>query len=176
MNARGTVDTPIFLVGFMGVGKSTAGRALAAHWGWDFEDTDALVERKEARSVELIFRESGEGRFREAEWDALRSLGGRKRLVVATGGGLFLGVAQRAFLRVHGVTIWLDAPLSVVAARASAGASRPLWPADDPLLRRALFERRRAAYALADLRVDASKDGADGVARAIETARSTLWR
>jgi shikimate kinase len=85
-------------------------------------------------------------------------------------------VAQRAFLRAHGVSIWLDAPLAVVAARAHAGASRPLWPADDPLSRRALFERRRAAYALADLRVDASLERAEGVARAIETARNALWR
>ena len=60
MNARGDPDAPIFLVGFMGVGKSTAGRALAARWGWDFEDTDALVERKESRTIEEIFRASGE--------------------------------------------------------------------------------------------------------------------
>ena len=75
----------------MGVGKSTVGRALAARLGWEFADTDALVESAEGRTVEAIFRASGEGRFREAEWDALRSLGGRKQLVVATGGGLFLG-------------------------------------------------------------------------------------
>ncbi len=176
MNPRRDPDAPIFLVGFMGVGKSTAGRVLAARWQWDFEDTDALVELAEGRAVEAIFRASGEGRFREAEWDALRSLGGRKQLVVATGGGLFLGVAQRAFVRVHGVSCWLDAPLAIVAARVSAGASRPLWPVDDALSRRVFFERRRAAYALADLHVDASRGGADDVASAIDTARRSLWR
>lgn len=176
MNVRRDPDAPIFLVGFMGAGKSTVGRALAARWGWDFEDTDALVARAEGRAVETVFRASGEGRFREAEWDALRSLGGRARVVVATGGGLFLGVAQRAFVRAHGVSCWLDAPLAVVAARVGAGASRPLWPVDDALLRRAFFERRRAAYALADFRVDASRGGADDLARAVETARRSLWR
>ncbi len=176
MNACRDPDAPIFLVGFMGVGKSTVGRALATRLSWDFEDTDALVERAEGRAIEAIFRSSGEGRFREAEWDALLSLGGRKQVVVATGGGLFLGVAQRAFVRIHGVSCWLDAPLRVVAARVGAGRSRPAWPPDDAISRRAFFERRRAAYALADLCIDASRRGADDLASAVDTARRSLWR
>jgi shikimate kinase len=176
LNARRDPAAPVFLVGFMGVGKSTVGRALATRLGWEFEDTDALVESAEGRAVEAIFRASGEGRFREAEWDALRSLDGRKQLVVATGGGLFLGVAQRAFVRSQGVSCWLDAPLAVVAARVGAGASRPAWPVDDALSRRAFFERRRAAYALADFRIDASRCGADELASAIDIARRSLWR
>ena len=176
MNASLEQDAPIFLVGFMGSGKSTVGRALAKRLSWEFEDTDACVERAQGRSVDEIFRQSGEGRFREAEWEALCSLAGRKRVVVATGGGLFLGVAQRAFLRAHGVSCWLDAPLDVVAARVGDGASRPLWPADDALARRAFFERRRAVYALATLCVDASAGGPDELARDIEIARNALWR
>jgi shikimate kinase len=176
LSARSDPEAPIFLVGFMGSGKSTAGRALAARLGWAFEDTDALVEREEGRTIELIFRESGEGRFREVEWDVLRSLDGRQRMVVATGGGLFLGVAQRAFLRAQGLTCWLDAPLSVVAARVRDGSSRPVWIGHDALLRRALFERRRAAYALADCRVDASCDDPEELASAIETVRSSFLR
>ena len=159
----------------MGSGKSTVGRVLAARLGWDFEDTDALVARAAGRSVDEIFRLSGEGRFREAEWTALRSLGGRRQVVVATGGGLFLGVAQRAFVREQGVSCWLDAPLAVVAARVGDGASRPLWPHDDALARRAFFERRRAAYVLATLYVDASVGGPDDLASAVETARHVFW-
>jgi shikimate kinase len=176
LNVRRDPEAPVFLVGFMGVGKSTVGRALAARLGWAFEDTDALVERAEGRTIEAIFRTSGEGRFREAEWDALSSLGGRKRLVVATGGGLFLGVAHRAFVRRHGVSCWLDAPLRVVAARLDAGASRPLWPVDDAIARRVFFDRRRAAYALADIRIDASRRLADDLAGVIDSARRVLWR
>lgn len=176
MNARRDPVAPIFLVGFMGAGKSTVGRALAARLRWEFEDTDALVTRAAGRSVDEIFRLSGEGRFREAEWTALCSLGGRKRVVVATGGGLFLGVAQRAFVRERGVSCWLDAPLAVVAARVGDEASRPLWSHDDALLRRAFFERRRAAYALATFCVDASSGGPDDVASAVEIARNALWR
>lgn len=158
----------------MGTGKSTVGRALAARLSWDFEDTDTLVERAQGRSIEEIFRAEGEGRFREAEWRALCSLDGRSRLVVATGGGLFLGVAQRAFLRAHGLSCWLDAPLAVVAARLDASTTRPLWPSDDALSRRAFFERRRAAYALADITIDASRGGADHLASAIEAAKRSL--
>lgn len=175
MSARRDLESSVYLVGFMGVGKSTAGRALAARLGWEFADTDALVESAEGRTIEAIFRASGEGRFRELEWDALRSLGGRRRLVVATGGGLFLGVAQRAFVRRTGVSCWLDAPLSVVAARVGEDASRPAWPVGDTLARRAFFERRRAAYALADVRIDASHGGADDLASAIDLTRRSFW-
>jgi shikimate kinase len=85
MSARRDPSSPIFLVGFMAVGKSTVGRALSVRLGWGFEDTDAMVENAEGRMIEAIFRESGEGTFREAEWNALGSLRGRKEIVVATG-------------------------------------------------------------------------------------------
>lgn len=176
MNPRFDPHAPVFLVGFMGSGKSTVGRALAARFCWDFADTDALVERAQGCSVDEIFRNVGEGRFREAEWAALCSQKGRTRVVVATGGGLFLGVAQRAFLRGNGVSCWLDAPLPLVAARVNAGPARPLWPTDDALLRRAFFERRRAAYALADIRIDASHGQPEELASSIETAIRSFWR
>jgi len=169
-------EAPIFLVGFMGVGKSAAGALLAARLDWASADTDAMVERLEGRSIERIFRESGEGRFREREWEALRAQRAVRRTVVATGGGLFLAVAHRAFVRRHGVSLWLDASLDVIGARVARGGARPLWPAADPLERRALFERRRAAYALADARVDASPEDATEVAHALEDAWRSLCR
>jgi len=79
-------------------------------------------------------------------------------------------------VREHGVSCWLDAPLSVVAARLAASTSRPLWPVDDALSRRTFFERRRAAYALADFRVDAGSAAIEDVARRIETAKHSLFR
>ncbi len=155
---------PIWLVGFMACGKTEVGRRLAERMGRDFEDTDALVEREQGRSIERIFAEEGEGFFREAEWRVLEHLAHRRSLVVATGGGLFLGVAQRALMRRTGTTVWLDVPLEIAIARAHDGAARPLWIASDPIALRAMFDRRRAAYALARLRVDAATGGADEVA------------
>jgi shikimate kinase len=160
----------VFLVGFMGSGKSSVGRALASLLGARFDDTDARVEAAAGKSIEAIFRDEGEGRFREMEWDALRALDGGSNAVIATGGGLFLGTVQRAFIRRAGTSVWLDVPLEVARSRAGTGASRPLWRTQDPIAFRAFFERRRAAYALADLRVDASRGSAEDVASRVKLA------
>lgn len=145
----------VFLVGFMGSGKSAVGEILAAQLGWEFADTDARVEQALGRPVETIFREAGEGRFREAEWRVLQELGGDVPRVVATGGGLYLGVVQRKFMREQGMSVWLDVPLEEIRRRIGSGPGRPLWAAGDRVAQRAFFEKRRAAYALADLRVPA---------------------
>jgi shikimate kinase len=79
-------------------------------------------------------------------------------------------------MRAHGVTCWLDAPIAVVAARIHAGVARPAWPVEDAIARRVFFERRRAAYALADFRVDASFASADDLASTIDVARRAFWR
>jgi len=176
VSGRRDASSPLFLVGFMASGKTTVGRALAAMLGFAFEDTDAIVERVAGRSIDAIVRTSGEGSFREAEWEALRSLAGRRRVVVATGGGLFLGVAQRSLVRASGLSCWIDAPLASIAERVARGPRRPLWPVDDPIAQRALFDRRRAAYALADLRVDASRGAPDDLAREVATVRNGLLR
>jgi len=141
----------------MGSGKSTVGKLLAAGCGREFVDTDRLVVQRAGRSIEEIFRADGEARFRELEWEALRSLGGGKPVVAATGGGLFLAVRARRWLKKHGITAWLDAPLESCLSRVRGAAGRPLWdPLADPVAFRAMFERRRAAYALANIRVTAS--------------------
>jgi shikimate kinase len=157
-------DRPIFLVGFMGSGKTTVGKRVAGSLGRDFIDTDDLVVEREGRAVERIFRESGEAAFRRAEWEALQTLDGRGGCVVATGGGLFQDAARRRWLRGRGIAVWLDAPLSECLRRVGTGSGRPLWRADgDPEAFRALFERRRATYALAAVRVPAAGP-ADAVA------------
>jgi len=157
-------DRPIFLTGVMGCGKSSVGRALAARLGWDFVDTDDLVERREGRSISKIFEESGENHFRQAEWDALRTLEGKKRCVVACGGGLVTGREPRRWISRHGRTVWLDCPLEVCARRVTEGGGRPLWAPGDPVSFRSFHERRRALYALSEICIDASVGDADAVA------------
>ncbi len=164
-------DRPIFLVGFMASGKSTVGRALAKALGWRLLDTDDLVEQREHRSVERIFNESGQAFFRRAESEALRSLDDLSRAVVATGGGLFLGYESRRWMIDHGRTVWLDLPLEAARRRVEGGRSgrrgRPMWEGNDALALRALYARRRAAYALAEFRVDATEGGTVDVAARI---------
>ena len=169
-------DDPIFLIGFMGTGKTAVGRVLAGALGRDFADTDDLVEAAAGCSIETIFRERGEGRFREMEWEVLREAGARAGTVIATGGGLFLGTAQRAVIRDRGISLWLDAPFDVIAMRVRDGEGRPLWRGTDEVERRAMFERRRAAYALADARVDAGRGDVDAVARRAESRWRSLFR
>ena len=162
-------DRPVFLIGFMGSGKSTVGRELASALSWDFTDTDDRVEQHEGRSIERIFHDSGEAAFRRAEWEALQTLDGRPRCVVATGGGLFLAARRRRWLRERGATVWLDVPLEACRRRVAGGPARPLWDPDaDPLAFRALFERRRAAYALAGLRVSGSGPAEEAVRGVLE--------
>jgi shikimate kinase len=147
------IDRPLFLVGFMGSGKSTAARLVGRLTGWPVHDTDELVEQRAGRSIEQIFRESGEGPFRQLEWEALQGLSGCGRAIVATGGGLFAGLSQRRHMAGEGWTVWLDVPLAECLRRVGAAGGRPLWPAGDPLGLQALYEKRRAVYALADRRV-----------------------
>jgi shikimate kinase len=159
-------ERPVFLVGFMGSGKTTVAEALARVLGWEFLDTDTLVVSRARREIDAIFRESGEGEFRRIEWEVLQSLSGRERAVVATGGGTPLGASQRRLLRQQGTVVWLDAPLEVCSRRIQAGPGRPLWPQGD-LAARILFEKRRAVYALADVRVPAGDEAAPEVARRV---------
>ena len=77
----------IALIGFMGAGKTTVGAILAARLGWDFVDTDALIEVRAGAPVAAIFRERGEQAFRDLEADVLAELAQRQRAVIATGGG-----------------------------------------------------------------------------------------
>jgi shikimate kinase len=169
-----TDDRPIFLIGFMASGKSTVGRALARSLGWRLLDTDDLVEQREQRSAERIFSESGEAFFRRAESEILRSLDDLRSAVVATGGGLFLGYESRRWMLGHGRTVWLDVPLEAARRRVEGGRARrrgrPMWEGSDAVALRSLYEKRRAAYALAEVRVDAAAGQTTDVAARIREA------
>jgi shikimate kinase len=161
-------ERPIFLVGFMGSGKTEVGTRLAMRLGRSFADTDRFVEERTGLSVERMFAEWGEGRFREREAEALATLRTLRRAVIATGGGLYTCRAHRDAIRASGVSVWLDVSLEGVKRRLGESAGRPLWRTHDRVALRAFFERRRATYALADLRVDAeSGDVEEVVARVL---------
>jgi shikimate kinase len=159
---------PIFLVGFMGAGKSACAVELGRLLGRAVADTDALVERRAGRTVARIFAEDGEGGFRRWEREAVRGeLGGDR--VVAVGGGAFADASLRAAMIRAGLTVWLDLPLEEARRRVGDGRDRPLWP-EDPLELRALFERRRAVYALCSIRVAAWPGDAAETARRVSRA------
>lgn len=150
----------IYLVGFMGCGKSTVGRALAEELGWGFADLDDDIERRAGVSIAEIFDTRGEPAFREIEAAALRERVGTvqsgRPQVVSLGGGAFLKEENYQLVSANGVTIWLDCPYSMIQRRVAAETHRPL--ARDPEQLRTLFEARRQGYARADYRVEVPDD------------------
>lgn len=159
----------VYLVGFMGSGKSTVGRLLAEELGWRFADLDDDIEAREQAPIAEIFAVRGEPEFRRIESECLasrvREVRNLQPLVLALGGGAFVTESNRALLSDAGVSIWLDCPLELVERRVAAFSHRPL--AKDPAAFRKLFSDRRPVYALADYRVPAETDDAASTVRAI---------
>lgn len=154
-------NTPgIYLVGFMGCGKSTVGRSLAARLGWPFEDLDTVIEKRERTTISELFAQHGEAEFRRRESEALQaaiaSVSRGLPKVLALGGGAFSPELNRERLKGHGITIWLDCPLERCRERVAKEHHRPL--ARDPAAFATLYRTRAPIYALADFQVDADSD------------------
>ena len=159
----------IYLVGFMAAGKTTVARALAERLGWRAEDIDELIEARERRTVADIFARSGEPYFRTLERDILRLLLPIRHIVVATGGGTFMDPDNRVAINMDGVSVWLDVPLDELVARLPADGRRPL--ASDRAQMERLYAMRQAAYANAQIHIDARGAHPEAVAeRIIEAA------
>ena len=173
--AAGLSGTALFLVGFMGAGKTSVGRALAQRLNWVFEDLDERIESRERRSVLEIFRDSGEEEFRRAEHAALQDVLAELRRgavkVVALGGGAFVQEKNAALLRTSGVpTVFLDAPVEELWQRCckqadEAGIVRPLLRSLDEFGQ--LYEMRRRSYLQASLKVPAGNRSLDEIASEI---------
>jgi shikimate kinase len=159
-----TVDK-IYLVGFMAAGKTTVARALASRLGWRAEDVDELIEARERQTIADIFARHGEPYFRSAERDILKLLLPLRHVIVATGGGTFADVENRAAINRDGLSVWLDVPFDEVLARVPADGRRPL--ASDRAQMERLFAMRRIAYAHAHVRVEATGLSADELAERI---------
>ncbi len=162
----------VFLIGFMGAGKSTVGRILAQRLGWKFYDLDLVIEAQEHTSVADIFATHGEVRFRALETVALADLLEKElRLsdaVVALGGGAFAQSENRKILQLFGArTVLLSAPLEELRRRCNeSGTQRPL--ASDPARFEQLFEGRRDAYDQSDFRVETGGKPVEDVVAQIE--------
>lgn len=137
----------IFLVGMMGAGKTTVGRALARRLGLAFVDTDrALVERTGV-PVATIFEFEGEPGFRRRESAVLAEIAARPGAVVATGGGAILAAENRRVMREHGTVVYLRARLESLWERTKRDTTRPLLATPDPRgTLAALLEQREPLY------------------------------
>jgi shikimate kinase len=135
----------IILIGFMGSGKTTVGRLVAARLGWDFMDTDDLVEAQAGAPVARIFEDFGEHVFRDKEADALASLGSRARLVIATGGGAPVQPRNRNFFSGRVAIFHLRVSLQTARERTMANRLRPLLSLSEGALH-SLYEQRQPLY------------------------------
>ncbi len=137
----------LYLVGFMGTGKTTTGRAVAAKLGFQALDSDHEIERLTGKSVARIFAEEGEPAFRALEREFIESGHPSHGVVVACGGGLIVGPGMLALLQTKGVVICLHASLPTILRRTAQNQSRPLLNVENPEERiRRLFAEREEIY------------------------------
>ena len=159
----------IYLVGFMGSGKTTIGAKLADELGWSFGDLDEDVVRKHNLSISEIFDIHGESGFREIERAALRdrvrAVQAGRPVVLALGGGTFVDSENNRLLSENGVSVWLDCAFERIRTRIGDGSGRPL--ARDPKRFEQLFHARRAEYSRCDYRVEVDTDDAAIVTAAV---------
>lgn len=146
----------LFLIGFMGAGKSTAAREIAESLGRPCVDLDETIEREASRPVARIFAEDGEDVFRALESAALETLSGASPSVVACGGGIVVRAENRAALKRLGTVVYLKVTSGEALARIGDAGSRPLLAgASGALAATTLLQARESLYrSVADITVD----------------------
>jgi shikimate kinase len=165
------LDRPIVLVGLMGAGKSTVGRRLAKRLGLPFVDSDIEIEEASGASTAELFERFGEHDFRDGERRLVARLVNGEVRVIATGGGAFIDPRTRQLLNERAITVWLDAPIDVLAERTTRRDNRPLLKKGDrtEILAR-LSDERRDGYAEAQIHIRSGGGAHSDVVEAIIAA------
>jgi shikimate kinase len=168
--AGADTDRHIVLVGMMGAGKSSVGRALARRLDRTLYDSDEMVEQRHGRTVREIWRIDGEAAFRKLETEVLvEALAAPEPAIVAAAGGVVLSVDNRAALSTDAATVvWLVAGIDVLLERVRNGMHRPLLDDDPERTLSAMFEERAPLYReVADVIVSVDNRSVDDIARAV---------
>ncbi|MEY3220685.1 MAG: hypothetical protein RIT27_2042 [Pseudomonadota bacterium] len=159
----------LFLVGPMGVGKTTIGRQLAHVLMREFKDSDREIEERTGATIPLIFELEGEAGFRKRESDIINELTNLPQVVLATGGGVILNVENRRHLRERGTVIYLQASLDQLVKRTSRSKNRPLLQMGNPRakIEQLLNERTPLYESVADLTVETGRRSVKSVLKEI---------
>ncbi|MBQ4617079.1 MAG: shikimate kinase [Clostridia bacterium] len=165
----------LILCGFMGCGKSTVGKRLAAQCGMTFVDTDRYLEQQLKTSISDFFAAEGEAAFRDRETAVCRTLGAEDGLVLATGGGAVLRDENVEALCRNGVIVWLRVGVDCVLERLRDDRTRPLLQREDKEQAvRALLTAREPLYArAAHVTVNAESDPQTVVTRILDALKAT---
>jgi len=159
----------LYVVGFMGCGKTTVGRLVAKQLGWRFADIDEDIEGREQMTIPEIFDKRGESEFRKIESEVLNrrvhEVARGVPWVISVGGGCYAQADNYELIQNHGLTIWLDCPLEMVKARIAHSTHRPLARDLEQLVK--LYEERRPCYERADFRIEIGGGGSPAAAEAI---------
>ena len=161
----------LVLVGFMGSGKTTVGKALARQTGCPLFDCDEEIVKQSGKKITEIFQTEGEGGFRRRETALLQELCRRKEegVIYSTGGGVVMSPENRQYLKELGTVVLLDITAETVIQRLGRDSTRPLLQGPDRVKKvRTLLVRRQDAYhQAADLTIDAGKGTPDEIAEEI---------
>ena len=141
------LEPNLYLVGFMGTGKTTIGRAVAHRLQFTLLDSDHEIESQQGKPIPEIFAQEGEAHFRSMERAFIQTGHPGKRCVVACGGGLVVQPGMLSLLKSKGVLICLHATLETILKRTSANRNRPLLDVENPMDRiKALYAEREPVY------------------------------
>jgi len=145
----------IVLTGFMGTGKTAVGRELSRLLNMKLVDVDTEVEKSRQMTINDIFKQFGELRFREIETEMIRKLSERKDVIISTGGGAVLRQENVDVLREQGIIVCLMATPETILKRTSHSSHRPLLQVEDPFEKiKELLDFRRPFYEKADIMID----------------------
>jgi shikimate kinase len=153
----------IVLVGFMGSGKSVVARSLADRTGAELVAIDALIEARTGKSIGAIFKEHGEGHFRDLETEVIREVSLRRGLIIDCGGGTVLRKENLQNLKANGIVFYLEASPEVIYERIKNEKHRPLLKVPDPLgCIKEMYQQRLPLYKQADYTIDANDASIEG--------------
>ncbi|MEE8349382.1 MAG: shikimate kinase [Acidobacteriota bacterium] len=168
------MNNHIFLIGFMGSGKSTIGPILAREIKQPFHDLDKVIETEQNTTIKEIFATKGESFFRELESHSLVQSRHLDPCVMALGGGAFVSDFNRTFIAKHGVSIWLKVPLQLAKTRCKNSPDRPLAKNLDRW--ESLFQVREMHYSLADIHIEVEWKSPSRIAAEIQERLEELKR
>ena len=158
----------IYLVGFMGTGKTSVGKELAKKKKWQFVDLDDLIEFQEKRQISDIFAKEGEPNFRNIEKQVLKKVAKENKFVVACGGGIVIDKDNIKIMKDTGILICLTASSDLILKRTSGYKHRPLLNVKEPKKQiDLLLKLRQPYYALVDTCIDTSKSSVKEVTEKI---------